>query len=316
MYAAPGRLVDIGGCRLHIYEQGRGSPTVVLESGIAGSSLGWSLVQPKIAEFTRVCSYDRAGLGWSDRCGSATTIDAMVLELATLLQRAKIPAPFVLVGHSFGGLLIRAYACRRPDEVAGLVFVDPVSLDTWTNCASHDLQRLKLGVRLSRRGAILARLGLVRFALWTLALGGRRLPKLIGRASAQSGISVLERLTGEVRRLPREVWPMVRAHWSRAKAFHAMAAYLECLPAAAAAASSMPIPPNLPFVILSASTATEGELVERQRWVDAHDRGRHRQIKNSGHWVQLEQPEAVVEAVREICVANLAKYKTLSSRSY
>lgn len=304
MYPAPGQLIEVdtgaGTCRLHLHQQGSGTPAVVLESGIAGTSLGWSLVQPKIAEFAQVCSYDRAGLGWSDHCLAPRTVPQMVSELATLLERARVVPPFVLVGHSFGGLLIRAYAHLRPQEVAGLVFVDPVSLETWSNCPPHQQQRLAQGIRLSRRGAFLARLGIVQFALWTLASGGRRLPKLIARAAAERGASTIERLTGEVRRLPPELWPVLRAHWSRPKSFAAMAAYLECLPAAATAASTMPLSPDVPFLVLSAANATAAELKERDGWISASRDGRHIRIDNSAHWIQLEQPDSVVQGVRQI----------------
>ncbi len=305
MHPAPGQLIDIEGCRLHLFQQGVGEPAVVLEAGIAGSLLGWSLVQPKLAEFTRVCSYDRAGLGWSDKARKPRTVPQMVAELAALLRRANVPPPYVLVGHSFGGLLIRAYASLRPGEVAGLVFVDPVSLEAWAHCDPHHRGRLEAGAKLSRRGALLARLGVVRFALWVLASGGRRFPKLIAKASAGGGTNTLERLTGEVRRLPPEVWPMIRAQWSRPKSFEAMAAYLECLPASAAAALSMSLPKGLPFIVLSAANATPAELRERDAWLSG-PHGQHVVVPNSAHWIQLEQPHAVVAAIREVWEASRA----------
>ncbi len=299
-FPPPGRLIDIGPCRLHLNEQGIGSPTVILESGIAATSLSWALVQPKIAEFTRVCSYDRAGLGWSEKCAAPRTVQESVTELHALLSSAQVPPPYILVGHSFGGLLIRAYANLRADEVAGLVFVDPVSLDYWADCGLNEKHRVQLGAKLSRRGAFLAQLGLVRAALTTLASGGRFFPKLIARATAGQGRGVMEGLIGEVQKLPREVWPMVRSHWSRPKCFQAMAAYLESLPASAEAAVLMPIPRHIPFVILSASNATEGELKERDSWARQGERGRHVRLAHGGHWVQLEQPDATVVAVREL----------------
>lgn len=286
--------------RLHVQEQGSGKPVVVLESGIAASSLSWALVQPKIAEFTRVVSYDRAGLGWSAKCGTPRTLEQMVSELSALLSRAAVPPPYVLIGHSFGGLLIRAYAALKPTDVRALLFLDPVSLEFWAECDVSELRRLERGIRLSRRGAWLARLGVVRFALAALAGGGRRFPKLIGRASAGKGAKIMENLAGEIRRLPPAVWPLVRAHWSRPKCFEAMALYLESLPASARAALRLPIPPEIPFTILSASSATAAELAERDAWVAQSQRGRHIRLPQCGHWVQLEQPEVVVEAVRAL----------------
>lgn len=119
-----GQMVDVGGYRLHIACQGTGSPTVILDAGQGDFSLTWVRVQPTIGQSTRVCVYDRAGLGWSEPSPKPRTAAVIVEELRTLLQNANIPGPYVLVGQSLGGLHIRHYAHTYPDEVAGLVFVD------------------------------------------------------------------------------------------------------------------------------------------------------------------------------------------------
>lgn len=295
-----GSLIDIGCCRLHLSQQGTGSPAVILESGIAATSLSWSYVQPRVADFTRVCSYDRAGLGFSASCRIPRTPDQFVLELRTLLMRACVPPPFILVGHSFGGLLVRAYASLHPQDVAGILMVDPVSLEQWAVAPPEQLRRLGYGVRLSRRGALLAKLGVVRLALWLLATGGRRLPKIIARASAGKGTPAIDRLMGEVRKLPPAVWPVLRAHWSQPKAFLSMAAHLESLPESAGIVSRMQIAPEIPLTILSAATAAPAELAERERWVHESLRGQHVQLQNCGHWLHLELPDTVTAAIRDL----------------
>lgn len=312
-HPARGRLVDAGCVLLHLNEQGAGSPAVVLESGIAATSLSWALVQPKIAELTRVCSYDRAGLGWSGECSLPRNVEQIVSELSAALQRASIPPPYILVGHSFGGLVIRAYAHLKPEEVSALLFLDPVSLQYWSNYEAEGSHRLERAAQLSRRGALLARLGIVRLALWALAGGARRFPKLVARAAAGEGTKVMEGLAGEIRRLPPEVWPDVRAHWSRPKCFRAMARYLESLPDNARAAIAMPLPRYLPFTILSASNATGAELRERDSWVHQSDCGQHIRVEKCGHWVQLERPELVVDAVRKLLEICSAKQTPLNS---
>jgi pimeloyl-ACP methyl ester carboxylesterase len=299
-FPAPGRLIDIGPCRLHLNEQGVGSPVVVLESGIAASSLSWALVQPKVAEFTCICSYDRAGLSWSDDCPAPRTVHQIVSELTNLLSQAGLSGPYILVGHSFGGAVIRAFANLQHANVAGLIFVDPVSLEYWANCGPSKERRLRLAARLSRRGALLARIGVVRVALTALAAGGRRFPKLIARLSAGQGTEVILRLVGEIQKLPKELWPTLRAHWSRPKCFRAMAAYLETLPDNARTAVLMPIPPEIPFIVLSASNANEAELQERDSWVQQSRCAGHLRIEQSGHWLQLERPDVVITAIQEL----------------
>ena len=102
-FPPPGKMVDVGGHRLHVYSTGEGSPTVIMEAGIEGCSLMWCKVQPEVAKFTRVCTYDRAGMGWSEAGPMPRTGGQIVGELHTLLKNAGIPGPYVLVGHSFGG---------------------------------------------------------------------------------------------------------------------------------------------------------------------------------------------------------------------
>ena len=122
-YPPPGQMVDIGGYRLHLYCTGQGSPTVVLESGLAGPALEWALVQQKLEKTTRVCSYDRAGLGWSEAGPMPRTSQEMVNELHALLGNGGIEGPYVLVGHSLGGFNVRLFAHEYPDETAGIVLV-------------------------------------------------------------------------------------------------------------------------------------------------------------------------------------------------
>jgi len=122
-YPPPGQLIDVGSYRLHLYCTGKGTPTIVLDSGLAGPALQWALVQQEVEKVTQVCSYDRAGIGWSDVGPSPRTSQQLVTELHTLLHNANIEGPYVLVGHSLGGLNVRLFAHEYPDETAGIVLV-------------------------------------------------------------------------------------------------------------------------------------------------------------------------------------------------
>ena len=122
--AMRGQLVDVGPYRLHLECTGSGSPTVILEPGGGGSAASMGLIAPAVARDSRVCVYDRAGRGWSDFAASPPDGAQIATDLHTLLHRAHVPGPYVLAGHSFGGLYVRAYAAKYPQEVAGLVLVD------------------------------------------------------------------------------------------------------------------------------------------------------------------------------------------------
>jgi pimeloyl-ACP methyl ester carboxylesterase len=122
-----GQLIDIGGWRLHLYGKGNesiGGPAIILEAGIGSFSFDWDLVQSRVSSFAKVYSYDRAGSAWSDLWPRPHTMHQAVYELHTLLHKAQIPAPYILVGASYGGRLVRLYAQLYPAEVAGMVLVD------------------------------------------------------------------------------------------------------------------------------------------------------------------------------------------------
>jgi len=123
-FHSPGRLIDVGGYRLHLYCIGTGGPTVVLEHGHQSTYLDWYRVQPQLAKFTRVCSYDRAGYGWSDQSPNARVPSVMSDELHKLLSAAGEKPPYILVGHSYGAVNAMMFAHKFPESVAGLILVD------------------------------------------------------------------------------------------------------------------------------------------------------------------------------------------------
>lgn len=129
-----GELVDVGGYRLHVHCTGTGSPTVLFENGSADFSFVWDLVQPEVSKFTRTCSYDRAGYAWSDPGPQPRSFEQLNLELHTVLQKMGVAGPYVLVGQSYGGFVVRAFAERYPKEVVGVVLVD----------AAHEDQRVNI----------------------------------------------------------------------------------------------------------------------------------------------------------------------------
>ncbi len=187
VYPPPGRLVDVGSHRLHLLELGRGSPTILLEAGLMSTVLSWTDLQRCLAGSFRVVSYDRAGLGWSDLGPMPRTADRIVGELHSLLERAGISPPYVLVGHSFGGLTMPLFAARFPDEVAGMVLVDPVAPVEWNPPPDHDLRLTRIGAKVCRRAALLARFGLIRFVAFLLTTGEKKAASYLVRLISRGG---------------------------------------------------------------------------------------------------------------------------------
>ena len=295
-FPAPGQFVNTGGHRLHAFLSGASGPTVVFESGIAASSLSWETVRREVARFARVCTYDRAGLGWSDAADSPRSLDNVLGDFRALLKSLAIDGPLVVVGHSFGGLAALQFACRYPSELSGLVLVDPLPASEWCPAQPADLARLQRGVKLARRGARLARLGVVRLSLDLLRAGSRWIPKLAASLSARGGGSQLtERLIGEIRKLPPELWPVIQSHWCQPKSFHSMASHLEWLPVSAAGCAAECDLGHLPVVVLSASGSEA-----HARMAGASAAGEMWVAEKSGHWIQLDQPELVVAAIRRV----------------
>jgi pimeloyl-ACP methyl ester carboxylesterase len=164
IYSPPGQLVDVGGYRLHLHCIGTanpGSPTVILEAGAGMASPSWAWVQSVVGATTRVCAYDRAGYGWSDPSPMPREAQQVAHELHTLLNRAAIAGPYVLVGHSIGGMYVRVYAAQYPDEVAGVVLVDSSHPDQLTRSPATKAEQESYQ-RLLQFAPLLARLGIVR----------------------------------------------------------------------------------------------------------------------------------------------------------
>lgn len=278
-WKAPGQLVALdGGRRLHLYCMGQGTPTVILEAGLG--DFGWSAwgrVQPQMATQTRTCSYDRAGTGWSDPPAGAPTADAIVRDLRAMLAASGEPGPYVLVGHSLGGPIIRLFAHRHPAEVAGLVLVD----------GSHEdqIERLK---GMPDPGALLAVvpalhfLGIDRVAA---SLGGKDTLDAM-RAALQTTDKAMANTIAIGRTLPAFMAEVKRESGSHGD-----------LPITALTAGRMPVPglsADQVAAVQKEWAAMHQELVARTT------RGRWILAEQSTHYIQVDQPDLVIGAVREM----------------
>ena len=298
LYRAPGTMLDIAGERLHVVCSGESGPPVVFESGIAASSLSWTRVIRDVATFTRACAYDRAGLGWSDPERRPRTVARMLGELRGVLANAATAGPYILVGHSFGAFLVCAYASRRPAEIAGIVLLDPPS--EWQEITPDRVRLLRGGIHLSRIGGALARFGIVRACLALLTGGAPGVPRNLARIFGPTAARTLERLVGEVRKLPPDVHPTVQALWCQPKCFYAMANHLAVLQEAAAVVAGITSLSDIPLVVISSGDQSPDTIARHRALARLSSQGRHMTAGKTGHWIQFDDPELVVTTIRGI----------------
>ena len=297
-FPPPGLLIDVGGHRLHAICRGRGSPVVLLESGIAASSLSWAVVQPEIAKFTRVCAYDRAGLAWSEAASCPRTFEQIVDELAKVLAQVAAGERYVLVGHSFGSFVVRAYAARNPGTVIGLVMVDPPT--EWLMMTPERSRMLRGGRQLSRIGAVLAQTGVVRASLALLTGGAPGAPRRFVKVFGSTAAHTLERLIGEVRKLPPDVHPILQELWCQPKCFQAMADHLQVLERDGMSAGTLIPPRDIPVVVISSGNQPPAQIAAHRMLAERSADSRHVVASRSAHWVQFDEPELIVTVVREL----------------
>src|SRR6266699_4104683 len=302
-FPPPGHLVRFNERRMHILVTGEGTPTVVFESAMGASCLSWTLVQPQVAPFSRAVSYDRAGHGWSDPAPEPRTARQIAQELNTLLNATGLPGPYVLVGHSFGGYVNRAYAHLYRDRVAGMVLVDSVHPAEWKKPTPEQLRMIEVGLRYAWIAAWLARLGFVRFCLAQLARGSPRLGWAAASAFGVSMAAAVQRIAGEVRKLPAPILPVVRALWSQPKNFMSLGQHVAALPVSAAQAAAVRSLGDLPLVVVSGDPHAAPHIDWQRDLAQLSSCGRHLVASDCGHWVHLDHPEVVTRAIREVVTA-------------
>ncbi len=276
-FPPPGRSIDIGGYKLHLYCTGSGSPTVILEAGLGGASSIWARIQPEITKVTRVCSYDRAGTGWSDVGPGPRDAEQIARELHALLEGAGIPEPYVLVGHSYGGLYMRVFSAQYPEAVAGMVLLEASHADQYTRTPGSEAEYRRL-VQVYKLIPFAARLGILRLGPFC------RLP---GDFPAQSAAEFHALCSASVG------WDMQRAE-------------VEAIPATMIQVSNAGDLGDLPLAVVSA-----GGLVQANPlWAEYQDElaglstnSTHIVVDGAGHttlWTDAEDARASVQAILDV----------------
>lgn len=271
LLAAPGTYIWVGSHRLHLNCIGQGSPTVIFDSGLGGSSLDWIRVQPEVASFTRACSYDRAGYAWSDAGPLPRDSVSISQELEILLGNASVPAPYLLVGHSFGGLNVRLFSANNPQVVAGLVLVD----------SSHEDQF-------------------------------RRFEEAGVKASAPRGNSFFVGNAFQIPdALPDYIVPVAQSFAVGRRSMVTFLSELRQLRNSAMQLKNAPVLPEVPVVVIShridRTSGSDAKAKRARIWMDMQSElartavhGRHVIAATDDHYIQLSEPQLVVESIRDV----------------
>ena len=299
----PGRLVDIGGHRLHLYATGLAAPAVVFDAALGGSSISWTYVQREVATFARAITYDRAGFGWSDQGPLPRTAGRIASELRALLHAAGERPPYVLVGHSFGGLVMRIFAQHYRDETAGLVLVDPAHPEDWVHPAPKEQALIDRGTSLCRQGARVARSGVARVIAGLVGVGALAPARALVGLATRGGFSIRdEHILAPMWKLPPEARRPLRDFWSQPKFYEALGSQIANISASAAETLAAAVGGygDLPLVTISSTDPGDHRLRQQEALARLSTRGRHVMAANSGHWIPLDEPAVIVRMIREI----------------
>jgi pimeloyl-ACP methyl ester carboxylesterase len=296
-YPPPGQLVDVGEYRLHLSCLGTGAPVVVMEAGAGDAGFVWALVQPRVAEFTTACVYDRAGHGWSDPGPLPPTAWETVRVLHTLLEHGGLAGPRVLVGHSLGGPIVRLYRAAYPGDVAGMVLVDsaheaqvtrlPAAYKEIAQKFTQSIRgQLRLAITLTRSGVLALRPGL--FPTHP------RLPE--DAAAASRALAVTDTKWLEAIMAEQEAVEDILAEVGAADV--GTMADLPLVVLARGRPDALP-----PQVVLAPEVVADAERVWRELQAELAARssqGRLVVADRSGHYIQLDEPALVVTAIRQV----------------
>ena len=296
-YPPVGQFYKVGDHRLHLYCTGEGSPTVILEAGAGSPGLLWTFVQEEIEKSTRVCSYDRAGYGWSEPASGPQLPQQVASDLHALLETASVPGPYIMVGHSAGAVYVRAFTSQYPSEVVGMVLVD----------GSHEGKNVDYPPEWQELDKV--QNSMTAFCEVASPFGGIRLMRIYDTAT----------ITTDPEIAAAYLFTLYRTGFCRVSADE-----IEALSTSNSQPDISGSLGDLPLIVLTADTS-EAEMqaqipaylnsvvgpeviakvfqvnqAMQQGLVGLSSRGRQIMVPHSGHMIQLDQPGVVIDAIREV----------------
>lgn len=292
-----GHWIRVGTRRFFVSKTGSAGPAVVFECGLAASSQNWSFLQSRLSTEAHTLSYDRAGMGCSTPSSSPRTPANLARELHALLHHTGIGPPWILIGHSFGALIVRRFAADHPRDVSGVVLIDPMRVEDWSRWSDARRRIFERGIHLMQRLGVLAQFGVNRLVARHLMKHSGRISPHFARLIGEDARRLLERTTSELRKMPPAVWPDVVAHWSTPAFYRGVAAQLRSLPAALSEMEQVPPIQKMPVIVLipaASARLTKDSLAliapHAEQW----------SVERSGHWVHLDRPDLVLQAIHSI----------------
>jgi pimeloyl-ACP methyl ester carboxylesterase len=301
-YASSGRWIEIGDRQdLFVVEKGTGNTSVIFESGIAATHLNWCAIQSEVSRFACAVAYDRCGLGWSSPGRTGRTPTNAARELHRMLEVAGIQPPYVLVGHSFGGMVMRRFALLHPDEVAGVVLVDPMRCCEWPPINAERQATLNRAVRYLRCAVPVAHVGLARLVVTSALCGSGVLARRMASAVGDGGRHVLGRVTGELAKMPAEILPSIAAHWSRPEFYKGMRRHIQAVPETVHEMCNADSIERIPVLVLTPEQSTPLSHEEINR---IGSNVKQVIAAESGHWIHLDRPQLVIQSIFEMVMAH------------
>lgn len=275
----------------------------MFDAALGGTSLSWALVQPDVSSFARTCVYDRAGLGWSERGPLPRTAGRAADEARRALEHAGEPPPYLLVGHAYGGLVMRIFAGRNRADAAGLVLVDPAHAEDWLTPAPKDQARIDRGVRLCRQAQMAARGGLAHVVSALVGIGAVAAARRVVNAVTRSRFEPdFDFILAPFFKLPSDVQRAARHFWTRPAFFEALGSQIAAMPMSAREVLDITRDGygDLPLVTISRADLDDHTRRRQEAVALLSSRGRHVLANRGGRWVPLDDPGVIVDAIRQM----------------